>query len=55
LNRRLDALILLNTELSAWENAHRSLNRSIHWRFSTQDARTKLQSLYPLLVWLVEY
>lgn len=50
LNRRIDALNLLNTEISAWEGAHRALNRSVHWHFTTQDARTKLHSLYPLLL-----
>jgi len=50
LNRRLDGLDLLNAELSAWETAHRALNRSLHWHFTTLDARIKLRSLYPILV-----
>lgn len=50
LNRRLDELNLLNAELSAWESAHRALNRSVRWHFTNQDARTKLRSLYPKLL-----
>ena len=50
LNRRLDALSLLNAELFAWETAHRSLNRFVHWHFATADARTKLHSLYPVVL-----
>jgi len=50
LNRRIHSLDLLNAELSAWENAHRSLHLSVSWHFSTLDARLKLRSLYPKLV-----
>ena len=50
LNRRIDALNLLNSELFAWERAHRIFNRSVHWHFTTQDARTRLRSLYPILL-----
>lgn len=50
LNRRIDQLTLLNEELSAWETAHLSLNHSLHWHFATVDARTRLRSLYPLLL-----
>ena len=50
LNRRIDALDPLNSELSAWENTHRALNRSLRWHLTTLDARVKLRSLYPLLV-----
>ena len=50
LNRRIDALDLLNAELFAWERAHRASNRSVHWHFTNQDARTMLRSLYPKLL-----
>lgn len=50
LNRRLVTLDLLNTEISAWESAHNALNHSVRWHFTTDDARTKLRSLYPKLL-----
>jgi hypothetical protein len=50
LNRRLVTLDLLNSELSAWEEAHRSLNRSVRWHFTIDDARVKLRSLYPMVL-----
>lgn len=50
LNRRLDTLELLNTELSAWEYTHRPFNRTICWHFTTAHARIKLRSLYPIIL-----
>jgi hypothetical protein len=47
LNRRIPDLEMLNQELSAWENERNSKNGSVKWQFTTEDARTKLISLYP--------
>ena len=47
LNRRHATLELLNSELSAWKEAHRFLNRSVRWHFTIDDARLELRSLYP--------
>ena len=47
LNRRLEDIEQLRTEVAAWERArnHRSVN--VDWRFRTTDARIKLKRLYP--------
>lgn len=47
LNRRLEDIEQLRTEVTAWERDrnHRSVN--VDWRFRTADARIKLKRLYP--------
>ncbi len=47
LNRRLEDIEQLRTEVTAWERDrnHRSVN--VVWRFRTADARIKLKRLYP--------
>ncbi|WP_405065121.1 IS630 family transposase [Kribbella sp. NBC_01510] len=47
LDRRLDDLTLLNTELAAWQQATNTTQRQVDWQFTTHDARTKLRHLYP--------
>ena len=37
----------LNKEVAAWEHARNHAATRIHWRFTTADARLKLQHLYP--------
>ncbi|WP_206050658.1 hypothetical protein [Nocardioides speluncae] len=47
LDRRIDDLDDLNTELAAWQNATNADQRQVDWHFTTSDARTRLRHLYP--------
>jgi hypothetical protein len=47
LDRRIDDLDALNTELAAWQSATNSDQRQVQWHFTTSDARTRLRHLYP--------
>ena len=47
LDRRIDDLDLLNTELAAWQAATNADQRQVDWQFTTSDARIKLRHLYP--------
>lgn len=49
LSRRIGSIEKLRTELSAWESERNNLASKVNWQFKTQDARTKLISLYPEL------
>jgi hypothetical protein len=49
LSRRIGSIEKLGTELSAWESERNNLASKVNWQFKTQDARTKLISLYPEL------
>jgi hypothetical protein len=33
--------------VAAWENQRNVLAATVHWRFTTEDARIKLHKLYP--------
>ena len=47
LDRRIDDLTILNTELAAWQQATNTAHRQVNWQFTTADARIKLRHLYP--------
>ena len=47
LNRRISAEPELRREVAALERARNAARLVIDWRFSTQDARSKLQHIYP--------
>ena len=47
LDRRLDDLAVLNTELAAWQQATNTAQRQVGWQFTTEEARIKLRHLYP--------
>lgn len=47
LKRRLPDIETLDREAQAWCRERNRLGASVHWRFTTKDARTKLRSLYP--------
>lgn len=49
LDRRIDDLEVLNTELGAWQAATNADQRQVDWQFTTTDARIKLRHLYPHL------
>jgi hypothetical protein len=47
LDRRINDLDVLNTELTAWQNRTNADERQVQWHFTTEDARIKLRHLYP--------
>ena len=49
LNRRIDNIEEIKSEVRAWENHRNNKKCSINWRFTTKDARIKLKRLYPSL------
>jgi hypothetical protein len=48
LDRRLPTLPLLRKEVAAWERQRNSERVTIHWLFTTADARRKLRHAYPI-------
>jgi hypothetical protein len=51
--RNIDCLDTLNTELSSWHVSRNRNQRGVDWQFTTQDARTKLKRLYPILTGMI--
>lgn len=49
LDRRIPDVDMLESEIAAWEDDRNSKQSTINWRFTTDDARIKLKSLYPSL------
>jgi hypothetical protein len=47
LDRRIDTLEKLSTELEAWQADRNEKQKLVKWQFTTEDARIKLHSLYP--------
>ncbi len=47
LKRRLPDMETLEREVQAWQTERNRSGSSVDWRFTTEDARTKLRSLYP--------
>jgi hypothetical protein len=49
LNRRIDTLENLQSELWAWQQDRNRNQKTVEWQFTTQDARIKLHDLYPVI------
>lgn len=49
LDQRIDSPSQLTAEVAAWEQERNAEHVRINWRFTTADARIKLQRLYPVL------
>ena len=47
LNRRIPSREILEQETGAWEHQRNRQGFRVDWRFTTEDARIKLKSLYP--------
>jgi hypothetical protein len=47
LDRRVPDMATLAAEVAAWQERRNAAERSITWRFTTEDARIKLKKLYP--------
>jgi transposase len=48
LDRRIPDSPTLTREVAAWQTRRDALKAKINWRFTTADARIKLQRLYPI-------
>ena len=49
LNRRLGDRLTMEREVAAWVAARNTAVTMIDWRFTTEDARSKLKRLYPAI------
>ena len=47
LNRRIDNISVVKSEVSAWETHRNNLDAKVNWQFTTEKARIKLRRLYP--------
>jgi transposase len=47
LNRRIPDQATLKSEVAAWRDKRNSTANTVNWRFTTADARIKLNRLYP--------
>ena len=47
LDRRIPSQEVLDRETGAWEDQRNRDAIQVDWRFTTEDARIKLKSLYP--------
>ena len=47
LDRRIPNQDTMKNEVAAWEGERNSSKTTMDWRFTTEDARIKLKSLYP--------
>jgi len=46
-NRQIGDVATLTSETQALENERNDAHATVHWRFTSSDARVKLQRLYP--------
>ena len=51
LDRRMESKELVVSEVVAWEDDRNRAEAKVRWRFTTTDARIKLEKLYPVLEW----
>lgn len=49
LDRRIDEVAVLRNEVGSWEDHRNRTEAKVRWRFTTEDARIKLEKLYPVL------
>jgi hypothetical protein len=47
LNRRIGTIERMSSEAAAWVTQRNREKSTVHWQFTTADARIKLQHLYP--------
>jgi len=49
-DRRIPSIKALNRALLAWETKRNTCQKGVDWHFSTDDARSKLKRLYPVVL-----
>ena len=47
-DRRMDEVAFLRSEVGSWEDYRNRTEAKVRWRFTTEDARIKLEKLYPV-------
>ena len=47
LNRRIPTQEIIKEEIAAWEKVRNQEKATVSWRFTTENARVKLNKLYP--------
>ncbi len=47
LGRRIDSINVLRTEVAAWQASRDRVRAKVDWQFTTDDARIRLNRLYP--------
>ncbi|GHV89503.1 hypothetical protein AGMMS50268_00060 [Spirochaetia bacterium] len=47
LARRIPTIEEMTSQVQAWVTSRNARKDTVHWHFTTQDARIKLQRLYP--------
>jgi len=47
LDRRLADIPTVQQEAAAWEQRRNAYRATVHWQFTTAQARVKLERLYP--------
>ena len=50
LNAHLPDVSTLSREIAAWETQRNKAQMTVHWHFTTADARTRLKKLYPCVL-----
>ena len=50
LNRHIDTIEKVTTEVLAWQNHRNNKNAKINWQFTNNEARIKLKRLYPSIL-----
>lgn len=50
LDRRVDDIDILRPELAIWESERNENCKSVDWQFTAENARIKLKSLYPKII-----
>ena len=54
LNRRIPDLETMKQEIATWEKERNQQKATVNWRFTNQDARVKLEGLYPQIDLLID-
>jgi hypothetical protein len=49
LNSRIAEIEVMRSEVKAWESARNGMNAGVNWQFTAENARIKLNRLYPTL------
>ncbi len=49
LKRRIAEIGVMRNEVKAWESTRNGMKAGVNWQFTTEDARIKLDRLYPTL------
>jgi hypothetical protein len=52
LDRRMDSAEFVASEVAAWQQERNRREAKVRWQFTTEDARVKLEKLYPVFEWL---